>query len=116
MKIAVTYKDGKVDQHFGMATQVKFYDIQNGSVASTEIVELTAGHTFIARVIYGNAADAVICGHIKPGAANGLLLSGLMLCAGAEGDADAAVEAYLAGTLKHDPEAIDLDETCGHDD
>lgn len=116
MKIAVTYKDGKVDPHFGMATQVKFYDVENGNVVSTDIVELTAGHTFIARVIYGNAADVVICGHIKPGAANALVLSGLMLCAGAEGDTDAAVEAYLAGTLQHDPDAIDLDEICGHDD
>ena len=57
----------------------------------------------------------LICGHIKPGAANAIMISGLMLCAGAQGDADDAVGAYIAGELKHDQSAVDIDEICGHD-
>ncbi len=118
MKIAVTYdkENGRVYQHFGMATAVKFYNVENGAVVSTEIVEIkNPGHAMIAPVLFGNGAEVLICGHIKPGAANAIVISGLMLCAGAEGDADKAVEAYLAGELQHDKNAIDMDEICGHD-
>ena len=34
---------------------------------------------------------------------------------GAQGDADDAVGAYIAGELKHDQSAVDIDEICGHD-
>ena len=38
-----------------------------------------------------------------------------VLAAGAQGDADDAVGAYIAGELKHDQSAVDIDEICGHD-
>jgi predicted Fe-Mo cluster-binding NifX family protein len=117
MKIAVTYDNGNVHQHFGMATCVKFYNIQNGQIVSTDIVEMKSpGHGMIAPVLFGNGAEVLICGHIKPTAANALLVSGLMLCAGAKGDADRAVEDYISGVLKNDETAIDMDEVCGHED
>ena len=118
MKIAVTYdkENGSVYQHFGMATAVKFYNIENGAVVSTEIVEMkNPGHSMIAPVLFGNGAEVLICGHIKPGAANAIMISGLMLCAGAQGDADEAVAAYISGELQHDQNAVDIDEVCGHD-
>ncbi len=118
MNIAVTYdkENGSIYQHFGMATAVKFYNIENGAVASTEIIEMkNPGHSMIAPVLFGNGAEVLICGHIKPGAANAIVISGLMLCAGAHGNADAAVEAYLSGELQHDQSAVDIDEICGHD-
>jgi len=117
MKIAVVYENGNVNPHFGTATCVKFYEVNDGKVISTDMVEMKqAGHGFIAPVLFQNGAEAVICGNIKPGAANAIVLSGLMLCAGVSGDADAAVEAYIAGSLTHNPDAIDIDEICGHDD
>ncbi len=118
MKIAVTYdkKNGSVYQHFGMATAVKFYNVENGSIISTDLVEIKKpGHSMIAPVLFGNGANVLICGHIKPGAANAIVISGLMLCAGAKGDADAAVKSYIAGELEHDRSAVDIDEICGHD-
>ena len=117
MKIAVTYEDGRVFPHFGMAVCVKFYEIEDGQIVSTEMAELkNPGHGFIARVIFGNGADTVITGSIKPSAANALMVSGIMLCAGAQGDADQAVKDYIAGKLVHDPSALTTDEICGHDD
>lgn len=115
MKIAVTYENGDIYPHFGMAARVKFYDVENGEIISSEIVELKSpGHSLIAPVLFGHGTDVLICGHIKPSAANALIISGLMLCAGASGDADAAVRAYLDGSLEHDPCAVDADELCGH--
>ena len=39
MRIAVTYEDGKIYQHFGHTSQFKLYDIEDGKITSTQIVE-----------------------------------------------------------------------------
>lgn len=115
-KIAVTYDNGKVYQHFGMALNVKIYEVEDGKIVSTEIIEMkAAGHSMIAVVLFTNNVNVLICGNIKPGAAEGIAISGIELFAGVEGDADAAVEAYINGTLKHNPDALTVNETCGHD-
>ena len=117
MKIAVTYADGNVHPHLGQCTCVKFYEVEDDKIVSTDIVDMPSpGHSMIARVIFSNGATAVICGSLKPGAASALELSGIQLVAGAEGPADDAVQAFLEGTLKHDPAACSTDEICGHDD
>lgn len=117
MKIAVAYEDGNVHPHFGQCTCVKVYEVENNAVVSTDIVNMPSpGHSMIARVIYTNGATVVICGNIKPGAALGLEMSDVQLFAGVEGPADEAVNAYIAGTLKHNPGACNPNESCGHDD
>ena len=117
MKIAVTCLDGNVHPHFGQCTCVKFYEVEDNKVVSTDVVEMAApGHSLIARVLFGNAATTLITGSLKPGAAAALEMSNIQLVAGATGPADAAVDAFLAGTLQHDPAAITTETTCGHDD
>ena len=54
--------------------------------------------------------DALICGGIGGGAQAALAEAGVELCSGAEGDVDAAVEAYLNGTL------TSAGATCDHHD
>ena len=44
----------------------------------------------------------LICGGIGGGARNALAEAGIKLFPGAQGDADAQVESYLAGTLNYD--------------
>lgn len=115
MKIAVTYDNGQVYQHFGMASTVKIYDVQNNSVVSSEVIEMAAaGHSVIAGVLFGSGANVIICGNIRPGAAEALVMSGIQLFAGITGSADEAVASYIAGTLRHHPEACTNDEACGH--
>lgn len=117
MKIAVAYENGRVHPHFGQCTCVKLYEVDDGTVVSTDIVHMTSpGHSMIARVIYSSGASAVICGNIKPGAALGLEMSNIQLFAGVTGSADEAVNSYIAGTLKHDSNACNADELCGHED
>ena len=55
-------------------------------------------------------ANVLICGGIGPGAQNALAAAGITCVAGASGDVDAAVAAYLAGTLQIDPAAAH----CNH--
>ena len=39
MKIAVTYENGEIFQHFGHTEQFKVYDVQEGKVISSEVVD-----------------------------------------------------------------------------
>ncbi len=53
--------------------------------------------------------EALICGGIGGGAQNALAAAGIKLYGGVSGDADAAVEALLAGNLEFSANA-----TCNH--
>ena len=100
MKIAVTYDNGTVFGHFGHTEQFKLYDVENGAVTHTEIVDTDgSGHGALAGFLAARHVDVLICGGIGGGAQAALAEQGVELCAGASGSADAAVEAYLRGEL-----------------
>ena len=85
MKIAVTYENGQVFQHFGHCEQFKLYDVQDGQVVSSQVVSaIGSGH--------GALAEA-----------------GIQLYPGVSGDADSKVSDLLAGKLAFDP-----DTQCSH--
>ena len=100
MKIAVTYENGEVFQHFGHTENFKVYEVENGKVVSSEVVASNgAGHGALAGLLAGEEIDVLICGGIGGGAQAALAENGIELCAGASGSADEAVEAYLRGEL-----------------
>ena len=100
MQIAVTYEDGQVFQHFGHTESFKVYEVENGKVVSSRIVSSNgSGHSALAGLLQETGIDVLICGGIGAGAQAALAERGITLCAGAQGDADAAVEAYLKGEL-----------------
>ena len=102
MKIAVTYENGNVFQHFGHTEQCKIYDVEDGKVVSSKVMGSDgAGHEALATLLENRAIDVLICGGIGPGAVAALEDCGIELCAGASGSADEAVEAYLRGELKN---------------
>ena len=99
-KIAVTYEDGQVFQHFGRTQQVKIYEIDDGRIVSTQIVDTSEhGHGAMAGYVKGFGATVIICGGLGDGARNSVKEAGLVLVNGVSGDADAAVQAYIDGTL-----------------
>ena len=52
MRIAVTYENGNVFQHFGHTEQFKLYDVENGKIAGTNIVNTNgSGHGALAGLI-----------------------------------------------------------------
>ena len=105
MRVAVTYEDGEIFQHFGRTEQFKVYDIEDGKVISSEVVGTDGrGHGALAGVLNELNADTLICGGIGGGAQAALAEAGIKLYGGVSGAADAAVEALLAGTLVFDPE------------
>ena len=43
MKIAVTYEDGQIFQHFGHTAQFKLYEVADGKVVRAEVVDTNGG-------------------------------------------------------------------------
>ena len=112
MKIAVTYCDGQIFQHFGHTAQFKVYDVTDGRITATSIVDTgSSGHGALAGLLKMIHADVLICGGIGGGAQLALAEVGIQLYGGVTGDADDAVAAYLAGQLDYNPNV-----RCNHHD
>ncbi len=111
MKIAVTYEDGNVFQHFGRTENFKVYEVEDGKVVSAEVMGSDGvGHEALAWLLKDSGIDALICGGMGQGAQDALAEAGIEVCAGASGDADAAVEAFLRGEL------VNTGVNCDHHD
>ena len=110
MKIAVTYDNGQVFQHFGHTETFKIYDVEEGKVVHSEVVDTNgSGHGALAGVLNALNADVLICGGIGGGAQTALAAAGIKLFGGVSGDADEAVEAFINETLEYNP-----DVKCSH--
>lgn len=104
MRVAVTYEDGKVFQHFGHTEEFKLYDIEDGKIVNEQVVDTNGqGHGALAFLLAEAKVDVLICGGIGGGAQNALAQAGIRLYGGVSGDVDAAVKAYLEGNLDFDP-------------
>ena len=110
MKVAVTYENGEVFQHFGRTPAFKVYEISDGKVISSEVIDTNGtGHGALAGFLEDIGAEVMICGGIGGGAIAAMSEAGIKVYAGASGSADETVNAYVAGTL---PEIGDA--TCDH--
>ena len=100
MKIAVTYDNGNIFQHFGKTEFFKVYEVENNQVISSEVISSNgAGHGALAELLGNQSVDLLICGGIGGGAQTALADAGVEVCSGVQGDVDQAVEAYLKGEL-----------------
>ena len=110
MRIAVTYENGMVFQHFGHCAQFKLYDAQDGAVTAQQVVSAEgSGHGALAGFLRAHGAEVLICGGIGAGARTALAEAGIELFPGASGSADAAVQSLLNGTLIFNPDTV-----CSH--
>ena len=110
MRIAVTYENGTIFQHFGHTEQFKLYDVENGKIVSSEVVDTNgSGHGALAGLLASMKVDALICGGIGGGAQVALKEAGIQLYGGVSGNADEAAQALAAGKLNFNP-----DVRCDH--
>lgn len=104
MRIAVTYENGQIFQHFGHTEQFKVYDVQEGKILSSQVVDTNgSGHGALAGVLTALNADILICGGIGGGAQAALAAANIQLYGGVSGNADDAVAALIAGQLSYNP-------------
>lgn len=104
MRIAVTYENGEIFQHFGHTKQFKVYDIVDGAVKNAQVVDTNgSGHGALAGILHALQVDTLICGGIGGGTQAALAAANIKLYGGVSGSADQAVEALLAQNLTYDP-------------
>ena len=122
MRIAVTYENGEIFQHFGHTAQFKLYDVENGKIVGEQLVDTNgSGHGALAGFLQAAKVDALICGGIGGGAQMALAEAGIRLFGGVKGSADEAAKALASGVLAYDPDVrCDHHEhhhggDCGHD-
>ena len=110
MKIAVTYENGEIFQHFGHTGQFKIYEIADGKVISSEVVTTMGnGHGALAGFLKECDVDTLICGGIGDGAKMALEEAGITLYGGVCGNADKSIEELLKNKLNYN-----ADVTCSH--
>ena len=117
MRIAATYENGNIFQHFGHTEQFKLYDVENGTIVREQIVDTNgSGHGALAGFLKAAQVDALICGGIGMGAQMALAEAGITLYGGVTGSADEAARALASGSLRYDPDAVcDHHHREGHD-
>lgn len=110
MKIAVTYDNGTVFQHFGRTENFKVYEVEDGKIMSAEVRSCGGtGHEALADLLKEWGVSTVLCGGLGGGAKAALSAAGIEVVSGTKGDCDEAAEAYLAGEL------VSEDVNCDHD-
>ena len=69
MKIAVTYDNGNVFQHFGHTEAFKVYDIEDSKIKSSEVIPTSgSGHGALTGFLKNLGLYTLICGGIGGGA------------------------------------------------
>lgn len=103
MKIAVTYLNGNVFQHFGKTENFKIYEIENKKIIKSYVIG-NNGITHCALIDYLKKinVDTLICGGLGYGAVSKLKELNIKLYAGVTGSSDKAVDDLLENKLKFD--------------
>lgn len=100
MKLAVTYENGKVFEHFGHTKELKVYEIFNDEITNSEVISTNGnGHSALVGFLKDLKIDILICGGIGTGAVNALNDAGIKLIAGQAGDTDLVVDNFIKGKL-----------------
>lgn len=112
MRIAVTYENEKIFQHFGHAEAFKVYDVEGNKIIKKTVISTDGqGHGALSAILNDNKVDVLICGGIGGGAKMALEQFGIKLYGGVIGDCDKAVEAFLQNELDYNPNV-----KCSHHD
>ena len=105
MKIAVTYENERVFQHFGHAEKFKLYEVNENKIINTKIIDSNGvGHGSICNLLVKNNVNILICGGLGSGAKNLLNENNIKIYAGVSGNADEKVNDFLNGKLEFNNE------------
>lgn len=104
MRVATTYDNGNIFMHFGRSEQFKIYEVADGAIESTHVLENNGeGHGALVTLLQQAHVDVLICGGIGAGAQNALKAAGIRFYGGVQGEADKAAADFLVDRLAYDP-------------
>ncbi len=115
-KVALPTRDGMVDEHFGHCEYFTVFEVEGGAVKAEKRVDSPDGcgcKSDIASVLAKDGVSLMIAGNMGEGAVRVLKANGIDVIRGASGSARAAVEAWIAGTVKDS--GVGCSEHGGHD-
>lgn len=96
MRIAVPYEDGNIFFNLGHTKQIKVYEIEEGKIIKTNIVDVSGtGHGVITEYLKKLEIDTVICDKLCMGSQFILKEMGIEYINDIQGDADQAVRESL---------------------
>ena len=103
IRIAVSYKDGEIFEHFGHSEYFAIYEYDEHDLDKSvkRLVDTSAmhGHRDMADLMKRERIDAVICGQMGDEARALLLQYGIIPVPGYCGDADTAADLLVTGQL-----------------
>ncbi len=103
IRIAVSYKDGEIFEHFGHSEYFAIYEYDEHDLDKSvkRLVDTSAmhGHREMADLMKRERIDAVICGQMGDEARALLLQYGIIPVPGYCGDADTAADLLVTGQL-----------------
>ncbi len=103
----MTYEQEMMGQQFGRTEQFKIYDVEDGAVKASRIIDTNgSGHGALAGFLRAAEVSTLICGGIGMGARNALEEVGIQLLPGVTGSVDQVVSDYLDGRLAYDPDTV----------
>jgi predicted Fe-Mo cluster-binding NifX family protein len=99
--IAVASENGMVAEHFGHCESFVIYNAENNRITGEETI-LNPGHRpgFLPNFLNDKGVNVIISGGMGGGAIEIFNEKGIEVIVGATGNATAAAESYLNGTLK----------------
>lgn len=101
MKIAVASDKGMVSGHFGYCESFNVFETENNKIIKSESVP-NPGHKpgFLPNFLNDQGVKVIISGGMGASAVAIFNEKGIEVITGAEGNAEAAVNSYLQGSLK----------------
>jgi len=101
MKIAVASEGKMVTGHFGHCEGFAIFETENKQITGSEFIP-NPGHKpgFLPNFLNDKGVKVIISGGMGGGAVDIFNEKGIEVVTGASGDAEAAVNGYLQGTLK----------------
>lgn len=110
MKIAVTYENGDIFQHFGHTEQFKIYEVNGKEIVDEKIINTNgSGHGLLGKLLISERVNVLICGGLGSGARNILEDNNIKVYPGVIGNADNAIKKFIEGTLEYD-----INKKCNH--
>ncbi|BAF59764.1 uncharacterized conserved protein [Pelotomaculum thermopropionicum SI] len=105
MKIAIPYKDGKINGHFGGSSEFIVFEIENGKILGKKILVNESQHNYakLTQMLSNEGVEVIIAGSMGRPMANSLAQSGFRVITGVSGDAEKAAAEFMSGQLDSKP-------------
>lgn len=108
MKILIPCEGSKISQDIGSCKEFLLVEAEDGKVTNTSTMSAPGtGITSLFGLFTRIEADAMICGDISRRAKNTIMMLGMELTPGCEGDPMEAVDKYLKGEVQGKPELLE---------